>query len=91
MTDQEELEAKLGEAFHLMYDGLPEPVQLCHKTYRVVAVNPACAAYGLHTEKTENSPCATTFWIPVAGYPDYYVHFGIGVTIDFAARPTETA
>ena len=45
----------------------------------------------LHTEKTENSPCATTFWIPVAGYPDYYVHFGIGVTIDFAARPTETA
>ena len=44
MTDQEELEAKLGEAFHLMYDGLPEPVQLCHKTYRVVAVNPACAA-----------------------------------------------
>ncbi|MBQ6140137.1 MAG: hypothetical protein IJI54_02540 [Kiritimatiellae bacterium] len=34
-------------------------------------------------------PCATTFWIPVAGYPDYYVHFGIGVTIDFAARTTE--
>ncbi len=45
----------------------------------------------LHTEKTENTPCATTFWIPVAGYPDYYVHFGIGVTIDFSARPTETA
>ena len=45
----------------------------------------------LHTEKTETTPCATTFWIPVAGNPDYYVHFGIGVTIDFAARTTETA
>lgn len=42
-----------------------------------------------HTEKTETTPCATTFWIPVAGNPDYYVHFGIGVTIDFAARTTE--
>ena len=26
---------------------------------------------------------------PVAGQPDYYVHFGIGVTIDYSARPTE--
>ncbi len=46
MTEQEQIEAKLSEAFHLMYDGLPEPVQLCHKTYRVVAVNPACESYG---------------------------------------------
>ena len=92
MTEQEQIEAKLGEAFHMMYDRLPEPVQLCHKTYRVVAINPACAAYGrvpgqicaqgcpglkaglcrqaqmrksgattwLHTEKTENTPGATT-------------------------------
>ena len=45
MTEQEELEAKLSEAFHLMYDGLPEPVQLCHKTYRVVAVNPTVATF----------------------------------------------
>ena len=46
MAEQEQIEAKLGEAFHLMYDGMPEPVQLCHKTYRVVAVNPACERYG---------------------------------------------
>ena len=44
MTEQ--IEKSLSEAFHLMYDGLPEPVQLCHKTYRVVAVNPAGAAFG---------------------------------------------
>ena len=43
----------------------------------------------LYTEKTEETPRMTTFWIPVAGYPDYYVHFGIGVTIDYAVRPTE--
>ena len=41
MTEQEQIEKNLSETFHLMYDGLPEPVQLCHKTYRVVAVNPA--------------------------------------------------
>ena len=46
MTEQEQIEKSLGEAFHLMYDGLPEPVQLCHKTYRVIAVNPAGAAFG---------------------------------------------
>ena len=125
MTEQEQqdqIETKLSEAFHLMYDGFPEPVQLAHKTYRVVAVNPACAKFGrapgqicaqgcpglkaglcrqaqmrktgvttwLYTEKTESKPSSTTFWIPVAGYPDYYVHFGIGVTIDFSARPTES-
>ena len=44
-TEQEQIEKNLSEAFHLMYDGLPEPVQLCHKTYRVVSVNPAGAAY----------------------------------------------
>ncbi|MCR5165481.1 MAG: hypothetical protein K6C40_15890 [Thermoguttaceae bacterium] len=43
----------------------------------------------LYTEKTESAPCMTTFWIPVTGHPDYYVHFGIGVTIDYSARPTE--
>lgn len=121
MAGQEQIEAELGAAFHLMYDGLPEPAQLCHKTYRVVAVNPAGAAYGrapgqvcaqgcpglkaglcrqaqmrksggttwLRSEKSENAPGATAFWIPVAGHPDYYVHFGIGVTIDYADRPTE--
>ena len=46
MTEQEELEAKLSEVFHLMYDGMLEPVQLCHKAYRVVAGNPACGRYG---------------------------------------------
>ncbi len=30
-----------------------------------------------------------TFLISVAGDTDYYVHFGIGVTITYAARPTE--
>ena len=121
MTEQEQIEKNLSEAFHLMYDGLPEPVQLCHKTYRIVAVNPAGEAFGRlpgqmcsqgcpalkaglcrqaqmrkagvttwrYTEKTENAPRMTTFWIPVAGHPDYYVHFGIGVTIDYVARPTE--
>ncbi len=55
MTEQEQIEKNLSEAFHLMYDGLPEPVQLCHKTYRVVAVNPAGAGY---RSVCRNTPCA---------------------------------
>jgi hypothetical protein len=23
------------------------------------------------------------YWLPIDGYPDYFVHFGVGVTIDY--------
>ena len=55
MTEQEQIEKNLSEAFHLMYDGLPEPVQLCHKTYRVVAVNPAGAASAAQAPRRAHS------------------------------------
>jgi len=55
MTEQ--IEKSLSEAFHLMYDGLPEPVQLCHKTYRVVAVNPAGETFG----RSPGQVCAGRF------------------------------
>lgn len=47
MTEQiqPELQA-LIDAFHLMWDHFPEPVQLANKKYEVVAVNPACALMG---------------------------------------------
>ncbi len=121
MSEQEELEKQLSDAFHLMYDGLPEPAQLCYRTHRIVAVNPSGAAYGrvpgencakgcaglkaglcrhaqmLKNEKTtwlqmpkgEGGPMMTTFWIPVTGHPEYYIHFGIGVTIDYSVRKNE--
>lgn len=27
------------------------------------------------------------YWLPVDGYPDLFVHFGVGVTIDYDAIP----
>lgn len=31
-----------------------------------------------------------TYWLPVDGYPDVFIHFGVGVTIDYDEQP-ETA
>ena len=119
--EQEQIEKKLSEAFHLLCDAFPEPMQLCHKSHRVIAVNPAAEKYGRtvgqncargcpgfkaglcrHKQMMDKGvaswfnypggdgrPNSTAFWIPVTGYPDYYFHFGIGVTIDYAATPTE--
>lgn len=119
--EQEQIEKKLSEAFHLLCDAFPEPMQLCHKSHRVIAVNPAAEKYGRavgqncargcpgfkaglcrHKQMMDKGvaswfnypggdgcPNSTTFWIPVTGYPDYCFHFGIGVTIDYAATPTE--
>ena len=46
MDDDIQVDQKLVEAFHLMFDHFPEGVQLAHKSKRVVAVNPACQAIG---------------------------------------------
>ncbi len=24
-----------------------------------------------------------SYWLPIEGYPDYFIHFGVGVTIDY--------
>ncbi|MDR2945682.1 MAG: hypothetical protein LBV79_02910 [Candidatus Adiutrix sp.] len=40
------VEAKLAEAFHLMYDSFPGVAQLNHTSKRIVAVNPAARAFG---------------------------------------------
>ncbi|MCR4574858.1 MAG: hypothetical protein K5787_13960 [Lentisphaeria bacterium] len=118
---QEQVEAELSKAFHLLCDAFPEPMALCHRTHRVVAVNPAAEAYGrvvgmncarncaslkaglcrqaqmmkkgkatwCHLPAAEGRPEITSYWIPVTGHPDYYFHFGVGVTIDYAERSTE--
>ena len=54
MTEQEQIETKLNEAFHLLCDAFPEPMQLCHKSHRVIAVNPAAEKYG----RTVGQNCA---------------------------------
>ena len=46
MFDDIQVDEKLIEAFHLMFDHFPEGVQLAHKSKRVVALNPACEAMG---------------------------------------------
>ncbi len=28
-----------------------------------------------------------SYWLPITGYPEYFVHFGVGVTIDYDATP----
>ena len=40
------VDPKLVEAFHLMFDCYPEAAQLTHKSKKIVALNPACEAFG---------------------------------------------
>lgn len=122
MTGEIHVDEKLIEAFHLMYDHYPEPATLVHKTKRVVAVNPPCAAIGRevgmncakHGPAEAHKGCLAAkavkeqkaqwkmsgtlmpwgreyvvFWLPVHGYPDFYIHFGVGTKIDFAAPLAE--
>jgi hypothetical protein len=32
-----------------------------------------------------------SYWLPVDGYPELFVHFGVGVTIDYDAIPEKVA
>ena len=48
-----EVDDKLVEAFHLMYDNFPGVAQLNHKSKLIVAVNPAARAFG----RTEGMIC----------------------------------
>jgi hypothetical protein len=27
------------------------------------------------------------FWLPVEGHPEYYIHFGVGITVDYSKGP----
>jgi hypothetical protein len=116
MEDNISVDDKLLKAFHLMYDNFPEPVQLTHKSKKILAVNPAglasgkevglfcsklgppeshkiCLAHKALRENTSKWVAVTkqttpprkfvAFWLPVEGYPDFYVHFSCGNKIDY--------
>ena len=120
MNDDIQVDEKLIEAFHLMFDHFPEGVQLAHKSKRVVAVNPACqfigrtvgmicashgpaeAHKGCLAHKTVKKHAASwkigpqanpggqspvVFWLPIDGYPDYFIHFGVGYMKDYSIPP----
>ncbi len=108
------IDAKVIEAFKLMWGNFPEPATLVHKSREIIAVNAAgrdfgreeglnCAKLGPepHRGCLANQALATqkpafskskmgereiiSYWLPIEGYPEYFVHFGIGVTIDYDA------
>jgi hypothetical protein len=46
MKDPVQVDEKLLESFHLMWDHFPEGVQLADKSYKILAVNPAASLIG---------------------------------------------
>ena len=46
MKEEIQLDEKVLEAFHLMFDNYPAAAQLTHKSKRIMALNPACRAMG---------------------------------------------
>ena len=122
MNDDFQVDEKLIEAFHLMFDHFPEGVQLAHKSKRIVALNAACKSLGRDVgmicakhgpaeahkgclaHKTIKNHVASwkkgaepgpggqdpvVFWLPVDGYPDFYIHFGVGYMKDYSL-PSDT-
>jgi hypothetical protein len=118
MEDQYQTDEILLQAFHLMYDQYPEPVQLTHKSRRILAVNPAAKSVGkdvclycskigppeghkicqankalkerksawVYVDRTAGGGNKfVTFWLPIEGYPDLYIHFSCGNKINYAA------
>lgn len=118
MNAEIQVDEKLIEAFHLMFDHYPEPAQLTHKSKRIIALNAACKAIGrdvgmicaAHGNPEAHKGCLASraiqehktqwkmmenpvqgkqnpviFWLPVDGYPDYYIHFGVGSSLDYSA------
>ncbi|MDR0620354.1 MAG: hypothetical protein LBJ61_00510 [Deltaproteobacteria bacterium] len=119
METEYPVDEKLLNAFHLMYDCYPEPVQLAHVSRTILAVNPAGLAAGkavglkcskigppeghrgclathavkeLKAKWRQVDATATlgrkfvTFWLPLEGYPNYYVHFSCGSKIDYGEK-----
>lgn len=108
-----QIDQKVIDAFHLMWDYFPEPVTLVHKSREIMATNPACKLTGqktgircigmgtpeahkgclanqaVDTHKatyTKMGEKVIAYWLPIDGYPEFYVHFGVGVTIDYDAK-----
>ena len=117
MSTEFEVDAKLIEAFHLMFDHFPEAAQLTHKSKQIVALNPACEAMGRkvgmicakHGAPEAHKGCLAAkaikeqkakwskaervildgqnpviFWLPITGYPDFFIHFGVGYMKDYS-------
>lgn len=116
LADQErmpELDPSLIEEFHAVWDGLPWPCLLAHKSRTIIAANPVCLAGGrkpgmncakwgrpamhrgcladkalargipLCRESRGRGGIKRFCWIPLPGFPDYFIHFTI------AARPLQ--
>ena len=120
MNDDFQVDEKLIEAFHLMFDHFPEGVQLAHKSKRIVALNAACKSIGRDVgmicakhgpaeahkgclaHKTIKNHVASwkkgaepgpagqepvVFWLRVDGYPEFFIHCGVGYMTDDPLPP----
>ncbi|MCR5814426.1 MAG: hypothetical protein K6G15_08040 [Desulfovibrio sp.] len=113
MPESPALPQSVLDAFHLMWDSFPEPVQLTHKSRKILAVNKAAARFGLspglfcnQLGKPEQHKgckanlCLSTgtpqyvsvqkeqreviaFWLPIEGFEDFFVHFGVGYSLNY--------
>ena len=95
LADKPELQ-ELIAAFHLMWDHFPSMEIIGrHVGMRCIKHGPAeshkgCLAHkALNEHKAKystsiiNGKESVAYWLPVDGYPDYYLHFGTRVIIDY--------
>ena len=107
------MDAKVIEAFHMMWGNFPEAVMLIHKNRDILAVNDACRTSGgvvgvkcselggpeqhkgclanqaiankqtIYSKSEVGGKTIIGYWMPLTDYPEVYVHFGVGMMVDY--------
>ena len=79
-------------AFHLMWDGFPEPIMLIRKSREIVAANKKAEAFGIkvgskcssYGKPEQHKGCRCNgYWIPLPEQPEYILHFSVGITMEY--------
>ncbi len=112
MSDLQEHEKKLADAFEMMWGKYPDVARLIRRGFNVVAANDVCKSFAhmvpgynagvkcnggdpadhrgcraMLALKSNEAQCyveeregmkITSYWLPIAGEADYFVHFSTG-------------
>ena len=65
-------------------DGPPEAHKSCLAN-KTVKNHKATWVTGAQT--VPNGPVSVTLWLPIDGYPDFFIHFGVGYMKNYAIPP----
>jgi hypothetical protein len=67
--------------------GAPEAHRGCLANQALARQQPTFAKQ----KSSDGSKEIICYWLPIDGYPEYFIHFGVGVTVDYDAQENKPA